>query len=483
MPLRRRSSIFAIAVAATGVWLVGVVGISRLRAADAGNAAAPQAPLKAAADATPHASSNDAPSAERGRAALLGRHFTPPVVTRAEYDSLWKAWGLSERPADFDRQVMDRYGLHPAPYANGGLPMGLRPIETRRGQAVGVDCMVCHGGSIFGQSIVGLANTAIDMEGLFRDLGSVEPTPDLFPYRLSNVRGTTEATASGVFLVAFRDGALNFRLPVADLGPIPDQLCEDAPAWWLLKHKRTMYHNGQIDARAVRPLMTFMLGPSATPKKFHEEEPTFRDIQAFLHTIEPPKYPLPIDASLASRGKVVFEANCASCHGSYGPDRDYPNKVIALEKIGTDPGLIKGLSPKIEAHFRESWLSREPGPDGKPYPLRYNEGYQAPPLDGVWATAPYLHNGSVPTLWALLKSADRPKLFTRSYRTGKEDYDDQHIGWKFTTLDEVPRQATKAQLRAIYDTTKPGRSNAGHTYGDKLSDDERKAVIEYLKTL
>ena len=437
--------------------------------------------------------------ADRGRDALLGRCFSAPFVPRSAYENLWKEWGLKDRPADFAAQVRDRYGLHDAPYPNDGLPMGLRTAQGRRGPAVGVDCMLCHGGSLFGKSYVGVPNTSLDLYGLFRDLSEADGGPTFFPYRLSNVRGTTESTASAVWLIALRDKDLNFRLPAADLGPIPDQLCEDAPAWWLLKRKQTMYHNGQIDAGAIRPLMTFMLSPLAPRAKFDKEEPTFADIRQYLGTLEAPKYPFPVDASLAERGKAVFAESCAKCHGDYDAAGagaggatggrtvgSYPNKVIPLEKIGTDPSLVRGLSPAIEGHFRQSWFTKERGPDGQPYPLRYNEGYQAPPLDGVWATAPYLHNGSVPTLHHLLKSDARPRAFTRSYRTGVNDYDPERVGWKATSVDPLPAGKTPAERdreRAVYDTTKPGRSNAGHPYGDELTDQQRRAVIEYLKTL
>src|SRR5688572_12358815 len=359
-------------------------------------------------------------AAQRGREALLTRCFSAPLVARSSFDAIWKQWGLKSRPDDFDAQVRQRYGLHEAPYPNDGLPMGLRATRGKGGAAVGIDCMLCHGGSIFGQSMVGLPNTSIDLAELFRDLDRADGGWGIFPYRMSNVRGTTESTATGIYLISLRDPDLNLRLPPADLGPIPDQLCEDAPAWWLLKRKETMYHNGQIDARAVRPLMTFMLTPTALRAKFDREEATFADVQKYLLTLEAPKYPLPVNGALASRGRSVFEQNCAKCHGTYGPageGGDYPNKIVPLAKIGTDPTLVRRLTPAIEEQFRKSWFTRERGPDGRPFPLRYNAGYQAPPLDGVWATAPYLHNGSVPTLHHLLKSSDRPEVFTRSYGT------------------------------------------------------------------
>jgi mono/diheme cytochrome c family protein len=423
------------------------------------------------------------PAAERGRTALLTRCFSAPFVSRARYETLWKQWGLSARPEDFDAQVRNRYGLHEAPYPNDGLPMGLRPTVSRRGAAVGIDCMLCHGGALFGKSYVGLPNTSLDLYELFRDLDLADGGFGIFPYRLSHVRGTTESTATGVFVISLRKPDLSMLLPPANLGPIPDQAVEDAPAWWLLKRKRTMYYNGQIDAHAVRPLMMFMLSPGADAARFAREESTFADIRKYLQTLEAPKYPFPVDGTLAERGQTVFEENCAKCHGTYGPDADYPNRVVPLAKIGTDPTLVRGLTPKIERHFRESWFSNEAGPGGKPYPLKYNTGYQAPPLDGVWATAPYLHNGSVPTLHDLLKSDGRPKVFTRSYGTALEDYDVENVGWKVRALKEPPRAASPREARQVYDTTQPGRSNAGHTFGDALTDDERRAVIEYLKTL
>lgn len=431
-------------------------------------------------------------SADRGRTALLERCFSAPLVPRTAYESLWKQWGLGSRPADFDARVRSRYGLYDAPYPNDDLPMGLRATEGRAGgRAVGIDCMLCHGGAIFGKSIVGLPNTSIDLAALFRDLDLAGGGLGFFPYRLGNVRGTTESTATGVYLISLRDAELKLRLPPANLRPIPDQLCEDAPAWWLLKRKGTMYANGQIDARAVRPLMTFMLTPSMPRSAFDREERAFADIREHLLMIEPPKYPLPVNGALAERGRVAFEQNCAKCHGTYGTPgaytgeatRDYPNKIVPLEKIGTDPSLVRGLTPAIEEHFRQSWLLRERGPDGQPFPLRYNAGYQAPPLDGVWATAPYLHNGSVPTLHHLLKSDERPRVFTRSYGTEVTDYDAERVGWRVTEVSANSPGNAKPAPRTVYDTAKPGRGNGGHTFGDDLTADERRAVIEYLKTL
>jgi len=97
---------------------------------------------------------------------------------------------------------------------------------------------------------------------------------------------------------------------------------------------------------------------------------------------------------------------------------------------------------------------------GKPYAAR--------PLYGVWAMAPYLHNGSVPTLYDLLKPTDRPKTFP----LGQRDFDPKKVGYR----TDVPSP------KFTVDTTKLGNANTGHTYGAELSDQERWDLIEYLKT-
>jgi hypothetical protein len=429
---------------------------------------------RASAESTP---------AERGREALLGRSFSPPIVSQRGYASVWKQWGAAAKPADYARAVAERYGLHPAPYANHGLPMGLREATGLFGKGIGIDCMLCHGGSIAGQSYVGLGNASLDLHGLFVDLAVADGLPARPPYRFSNVRGTTEAGASTIFLMAFRDTDLNLHAP-QHRGPIQDQLCEDVPAWWLLKKKRTMYHNGQIDAHSVRSLMAFMLSPLTSSEAIKKQEPVFVDIKAYLLGLQPPKYPFPVDEARAARGREVFVRNCAKCHGTYGADWTYPNKVVDVDLVGTDRSLVDSFSEKTLDQWRASWFGQERGPDGRPLPVVDRHGYQAPPLDGVWATAPYFHNGSVPTLYNVLNSKTRPGVYTRSYHTEKEDYDPVKVGWKVTVLDGGPDARVPAfERRKVYDTTQPGRGNGGHTFGDKLSDDERMAVIEYLKTL
>jgi mono/diheme cytochrome c family protein len=358
--------------------------------------------------------------------------------------------------------------------------MGLREGSGLFGKGLTTDCLVCHGGAILGKSYIGLGNASLDVQSLFEDLALASGLPGKLPFTFSQVRGTSEAGTMAVYLLARREPDLSLRLVPHDF-PLRDEQCEDVPAWWHLKKKKTMYHTGTTDARSVRSIMQFMLASTHGPSVFNRDEVAFNDIRAYLLTLEAPKYPFAIDRDLARRGAELFVDTCARCHGTYGPVWTYPNKVVPLDVIGTDRKRFDGIAAEVGDFYNRSWFAQEKG-DG--YKVVEPNGYQAPPLDGIWATAPYLHNGSVPTLYNVLNSKTRPKIFTRTYRTDADAYDTLKVGWKVQVLDHgAPAAATPHEQRKIYDTTLPGRGNAGHTFGDKLSDAERRAVIEYLKTL
>jgi mono/diheme cytochrome c family protein len=422
----------------------------------------------------------DPAAVERGRKALLETAYIPAFWPAAAADDAWRAWGLKQKPADYADRLRERYGLHPAPYPNGGLPMGLRAAPFALfAKGVGIDCLLCHGGSINGQSYVGLGNSTLDVHTLFEEMSAASGNPTKLKFAHSQVRGTSEAGAFAVFLLGLRNDDLTLRDgPSRDLD-LHDDSVEDVPAWWLLKKKRTMYHVGATDARSVRSIMQFMMHPLVPPRDFERAEPAFRDIQQYILSLEPPKYPWPIDRPLAAKGEAVFNGTCAKCHGTYGERPTYPNRVIALDEIDTDRKRHENINERFGEAYNASWFGKEPGVP----PIRPTAGYQAPPLDGVWATAPYFHNGSVPTLDGVLNSAARPRVFTRSYRTGEADYDKDRVGWKVTEVSPPAPTAPGVERRKVYDTTQPGRGNGGHTYGDALTPADRRAVVEYLKTL
>jgi RoxA-like, cytochrome c-like len=429
----------------------------------------------------PTADDSSQGDATRGREALLKAGYLSPAWTFEAFAKVGMTWKADHPdpksdPDGYREAFQARYGLHESTIPNDGLPMGLRRAVAKQSGRLGlqVDCLLCHGGSIGGQSYIGLGNSQLDIEPLFRDLTIADgyrPPPVAFV--VNTARGTVNAGQMSAVLLAMRNHDLSKRVFPLPLGSRFSEI--DTPAWWHLKKKQTMYYDGRTDSRSVRSLMQFMLG-ELERDEFVKLEPTFRDIRAYLLTLSPPKYPFSIDGDLASQGKRVFERDCARCHGTYGEQPSYPNKVVELDVIGTDPARAKAPSALLVAHYNKSWF-------GEFYPADEKmTGYQAPPLDGVWATAPYLHNGSVPTLANLLDSETRPHRFLRPPSTSFDHYDQVKVGWKAEEMDEAPDHDSQ-ELRRYFDSSRFGLNNAGHTFGDHLDDPERRALIEYLKTL
>jgi len=182
----------------------------------------------------------------------------------------------------------------------------------------------------------------------------------------------------------------------------------------------------------------------------------------------------PVDLIKAQYGATIYKAYCAACHGVNGSDfsGEYVGKVTPLNEIGTDPNRLNSFTPALAENLGTPYA-------GTPYKFshfRKTRGYANSPLDGLWLRAPYLHNGSVPTLWDLLQPASqRPTLFYR----GNDLYDPVKLGF----VSDTAKEGAKSYF--AYDTEKPGNSKAGHTgkaYGTELPDDDKWALIEYLKT-
>ena len=379
-------------------------------------------------------------AAKRGQAALTGRSFLAPAWGLEAYARAGELWE-DERAPDPDKEPTAyaeafnrRYGLHQAPYPNDGLPMGLRRSNWPDGRpGIALDCMVCHGGSIGGQSLVGLGNTTLDLKGLLNDLTVADgQKPPISLFHLNTARGTNNAGQISAVLLSIRNEDLTLRrFPMLTGAWLPEL---DTPPWWNLGKKRTKYYDGRTDARSARSNMQFLLGDEKVGQAELEAlEPTFRDIDAYLKSIEPPAYPFEVDASQAERGRLVFERSCVRCHGMPGEmGGSYPNKVVSIDVVGTDRARLVGLSERFVDHYNATWL-------GQDYPVvEPATGYQAPPLDGIWASAPYLHNGSVPTLHHLLKSSERPRRFRREVSTDLSHYDREKVGWTFELVEEPP---------------------------------------------
>jgi hypothetical protein len=255
------------------------------------------------------------------------------------------------------------------------------------------------------------------------------------------------------------------ELPMDDsFGP------DDIPAIWNLKKYdapgTTMNHAGDShDAFSV--IIDSALGVvGAAPKDNEEFLGHIRWLQEFLSSRPPPKYPFTIDAALAASGETVFAANCASCHAS-----DKTGRRMALAGIDTDRERLDTWARANAVAANK--VVTEMGIERKGLVEEELIGYNPPFLDGIWLRAPYLHNGSVPTLRALLEPpAQRPVLFWRGY----DLYDSVNVGF-VTEGDEARRVGTR------HDTRARANGNGGHVFGTELPAEQKAALLEYLKTL
>ncbi|MDJ0531973.1 MAG: c-type cytochrome [Xenococcaceae cyanobacterium MO_207.B15] len=192
----------------------------------------------------------------------------------------------------------------------------------------------------------------------------------------------------------------------------------------------------------------------------------------WLWELPPPVYPYEIDRDLALAGKKIYENNCASCHSFGG---SLTGKVTPIDEIGTDPGRLDSYTDELLSNQNTLFAGISyRGKDQRFQNFRKTNGYANMPLDGLWLRAPYLHNGSVPTLRDLLeKPENRPQVFYRGY----DVFDRDKVGFVSDVAEENGKQYFK------FDTTLPGNSNRGHLYGTDLESKDKTALVEYLKTL
>lgn len=369
-------------------------------------------------------------------------------------------------------------------------------IKSESGiQMIAPNCFQCHADSLNGQYVLGLGNTRFDFtidmsfatqflkntvtskygvessewKAAFPFIRAMEATA---PHLQTEVVGVNPADKLAAVLAAYRNpDDLSWRTDPAL--PIPDEVVPaDPPAWWLLKKKNAMFTTAVGRGDFARLMMASSLLTLQDTVKAREVDNHFTDVLSFINTIEAPKYPYDINHELSLTGKLIFNENCSSCHGTYGDNGEYPNLLVDISLVKTDSLLAISNFAYTEFvnWYNDSWFSKG---QYKAF-LKPGHGYVAPPLDGVWATAPYFHNASVPTIDQVLNSHDRPSFWTKSMNS--YDYDFEKLGWKHRKFDQKMDKYT-------YDTTVPGYGNEGHYFGDKLSELERKALIEYLKTL
>lgn len=451
---------------------------------------------------------------------IVGRH----ALLHGDYMTCgvpFKLWALGGGPiantlgGDKDApKIPDREG------ANADLPYNLNAFTTPDGvEVVNANCLMCHGGMADGELVIGLGNATADFTGDGSAAQTVSSeTLDalgldaaekaqfemmsnraaaIADYSVMRTIGNNPAEGLAIALMLHHDRdtlawsdepLVEALIKDHDGKLIADAVVtSDPPPWWRAKKKNALFYNGMArgDHRGTMALATSLCVD--TVARAEEVDAGFKDIHAYVRSITAPVWPRSINADLAAEGQILFERDCGGCHGSYANDPtnddadSYPNLLLPLEVIGTDPVVAEGgvvHAPELVEWYNGSFYGKRTRMEpSDPFP-----GYMAPPLDGIWATAPYLHNGSVPTIELVLNSAARPAVWRR-VDDDSTNIDEDALGWPWLKVDQPQASLPDYEKPYVYDTSHWSQSKAGHIFGDHLSAAERRAVVEYLKTL
>jgi hypothetical protein len=249
------------------------------------------------------------------------------------------------------------------------------------------------------------------------------------------------------------------------------------PLWNLGAHQGYAFHWDGLNTDLREVVLSSAIGDGASPewvdrdmRGWDSTDPramsSLRRVQNYISTVQAPAYPFAIDRALAAQGEAVYKMQCASCHAAGGART---GTVIPVAEVGTDRHRLDMWTKASAAAYN----AYGEGHAWKFSHFRTTEGYVSVPLEGLWLRAPYLHNGSIPTLTDLLQPvASRPTKFWRGY----DVYDAARVGF-VTSGAAAQREAT------FFDIHRPGNSNAGHLYGTTLPPDAKRALIEFMKTL
>jgi mono/diheme cytochrome c family protein len=469
--------------------------------------------------------------------------FRAIVASQTGSDSLDGLFGWLGMPR---LNSPDAVGPYLTPYPEGfgeGDRMGVTRLPTPHGDALTFSCAGCHAAPLFGRTVVGLTNRRARANSFFHlgidALGVVDD--EVFV----QLTGATEEELKLLQQVRERSGAIGVKVPEAlgldtslaqvalslarraedpyatrdaeiERSPRPNALSEQVSdskpmVWWTLKYKTRWLSDGSIVSG--NPVFTNFLWNElgrGTDLDALEDwliaHPREVDtLTAAIFATEPPRwtdyFPAEtIDEAAAQRGQLVFEAHCATCHGSYDKGWDAPDAATrtAVERlqttevryhtttpvidVGTDPLRHQGMqhfADRLNELAISQWMQTVVEPQ---------QGYVPPPLDGIWARYPYLHNNAVPTLCDLLSPGEqRTEVFYQGPSDDPEtDFDAACVG--YPTGDAVPESWRTEDAK--FDTRGEGMSRLGHdamlvdAEGEEILGEAEKAdLIVFLKTL
>lgn len=350
------------------------------------------------------------------------------------------------------------YGNNPAMYAQEGLERAL--LNSPVGDAIvnGFKARVLAGASRFAATL-----------GTY----TYADTPNA-PNLYGSKPGYLDAIGAGITIIVnpalFTPAELDAILP-----PAPAEI--DIMSVWMQVDRPMAQWDGSIESKLHRNLAA-EFGVVGNPAVLNMEN-AIRTTR-FTENLPATPYPFAVERDAMVRGRHLYEEYCAGCHA---PGND---SLFGPDVVGTDPNRADiwtpytagGLVAALRAGCTDAVACNQE--DGSPVPSDQialaTGGYMAVPLDGIWARAPYLHNGAVPTLHALL-TGDRPTTFYR----GNLTYDQDKVGFTWDVAGPGS---------AVFDTTRSGLSNGGHDTAEFLGDvdwanepGKTADLLEYMKTL
>ncbi|MBY5721776.1 hypothetical protein HFO33_35385 [Rhizobium leguminosarum] len=412
--------------------------------------------------------------------------------------------GTVEAPGDTTKKLIELIKAKPKGFFSRGLP-GISEAEILTEDATQR--------TIFIQNAVpfltGLArSTEVRAAAVALQLrsgssyGRDHSSPGLAGFSAGQSDGSGDLLADLLTNAAARDGKLQDLLT----GPLPEALprfatVTDASAVWNQGDRSVGQWDGSVLERYWRNIAA-QLPIVGQPEKIDLMNAGI--VANFLMGLPAAPYPYDVDIAKAAKGEVLLAENCGTCHRPRN-DRRYP-------EVNTDMNRAQVLNPAGSAIFLAAFKAACHDPNFS-YVDTYgrhlqpcampdyrilrdttetaNQGYLAPPLDGIWARAPYLHNGSIPTLAHVLQPNNRPETFLR----GVIAFDPILVGWAWETASQK-RYAAKYPTVSVHDTRRDGWSNRGHDrnividgklhrldWSDPALAEDFDALLEYLKTL
>lgn len=318
---------------------------------------------------------------------------------------------------------------------------------------------------------------------------------------ISSVNGYIDLK-KGIFTQWFASFVLPTSPGISDFMSVWEQ--DNRKAKWSNKHERLINGGGQWNGNIPIPMYRNLAAQLTLGLEGNDIRVAAFGVE-LLDGLPSSVYPFDVDVVLARKGEQLFSDNCAQCHQPHN-GKVYANLNVNLDRsyvvnwilrTGGIEGFLKVCSPDTTINMEGKSYKPCAEYDGvslegkKQVIMSPNDehyGYNARPLNGIWAEAPYLHNGSVPTIYHLLVPNERPESFIKS----RLEYDQINLGFSWRPESNPGSLET---IGYLFDTTSfPAFSNVGHdtniqedgkTYKLDWSDDKEgaNAIIEYLKIL